>query len=67
MIESRISCYFYNEHFSESDKEKCTAFQGKAWSLIPLLLIKILLKTAQLFSKHFPSSLSLSFCILYFL
>ena len=59
MIESRISCYFYNELFSESNKEKCTAFQGKAWSLIPLLLIKILLKTAQLLSKHFPSGLSL--------
>ena len=36
----------------------------KEW-LSPLFFIKILLKTAQLLSKHFPSSLSL--CILYFL
>ena len=35
----------------------------KVW-LGPLLFIKILLKTAQLFSKHFPSGLSL--CMLYF-
>ena len=34
MIENRISCYLYNELFSESNKEKCTAFQGMAWSLI---------------------------------
>ena len=36
----------------------------KVW-LGPLLFIKVLLRTAQLFSKHFYSSLSL--CILYFL
>ena len=30
----------------------------------PLLFIKILFKTAQLLSKHFPSSLSL--CIIYY-
>ena len=34
MIENRISCYLYNELFSESNKEKCTAFQSMAWSLI---------------------------------
>ena len=34
MIENRISCYLYNELFSESNKEKCTAFKGMAWSLI---------------------------------
>ena len=32
----------------------------------PLLFIKIILKTAQLFSKHFPSGF-LSLCILFFL
>ena len=52
----------YNELLSESSEEKCTAFQSMAWSL---LFIKILLKTVQLFSKHFPSGLSL--CIIYFL
>ena len=36
----------------------------KVW-LGPLLFIKILLKTAQVLSKHFPSDLSL--CIFYFL
>ena len=36
----------------------------KVW-LGPLLFIKILLQTAQLLPKHFPSSISL--CILYFL
>ena len=44
----------HNELFSESNEEKCTAFQSLAWSL-----------TAQLLSKYFPSGLSL--CILYFL
>ena len=34
MIENRISGYLYNELFSESNKEKCTAFQGMAQSLI---------------------------------
>ena len=63
MIENRISGYLYNEPFNESNEEKCTAFQRMAWSLI--LSIKILLKTVQLLSKHFPSAFSL--CILYFL
>ena len=62
MIENRISGYLHNELSSESNEEKCTAF--KEW-LDPLLFITILLKTAQLLSKHFPSDLSL--CILYFL
>ena len=44
----------HNELFSESNEEKCAAFQSLAWSL-----------TAQLLSKYFPSGLSL--CILYFL
>ena len=34
MIGNRISGYFYNEHLSESNEEKCTAFQSMAWSLI---------------------------------
>ena len=34
MIENRISGYFCNELFSESNKEICTAFQSMAWSLI---------------------------------
>ena len=33
MIGNRISAYLYNELFSESSKEKCTAFQSMAWSL----------------------------------
>ena len=43
-------------------KKNVQAF--KIW-LDPLLFIKILLKTAQLLSKSFPSGLSL--CIIYFL
>ena len=62
MIEDRISGYLYNELFSESNEEKCTALQSMAW---PLIVIEILLKTAQLLSKHFPSGLPL--CILCFL
>ena len=34
MVENRISGYLYNELFSESNEEKCTAFQSMAWSLI---------------------------------
>ena len=34
MIENRISCYLYNKLFSESNKEKCTAFEGMTLSLI---------------------------------
>ena len=33
MIEDRISRYLYNELFSESNEEKCTAFQSIAWLL----------------------------------
>ena len=61
VIENHISGNF-NEFFSQSSEEKCMAFQRMAWSL---LLIKMLLKTAQLSSKHFPPGLSL--CNLYFL
>ena len=62
MIENRISGYLYNEVCSEINEEKWTAFQSMAWSL---LLIKMLLKTAQLLSKQFPSGLVL--CITYFI
>ena len=34
MIENRISGYLHNELFRESNKEKCTAFESMAWSLI---------------------------------
>ena len=34
MIENRISGYLYNDLFSESNEEKCTAFENLAWSLI---------------------------------
>ena len=34
MIENRISGCLYNELFSESNEEKCTAFQSMAWSLV---------------------------------
>ena len=50
MTENRISGYLYNKHFSESNEEKCTTFQTMAWQYF----IRILLKTAQLLSKHFP-------------
>ena len=33
MIEYQISGYFHNEPFSESNEEKCMAFQSMAWSL----------------------------------
>ena len=34
MIENCVSGYLYNELFSESNEEKCMAFQRMAWSLI---------------------------------
>ena len=34
MIENRISGYLFNERFSGSNEEKCTAFQNMAWSFI---------------------------------
>ena len=34
VIENRISDYLYNELLSESNEEKCTAFQSIAWSVI---------------------------------
>ena len=34
MIENRILGYLYNELFSESNEEKCMAFQSMAWFLI---------------------------------
>ena len=36
MMENRNSDYLYNELFSESNEEKCTAFKRMAWSLILL-------------------------------
>ena len=33
MIENRISGHLYNERFSESKEEKCTAFESMVWSL----------------------------------
>ena len=62
MIENHISGYLYTELFSEGNEENVRPF--KQW-LGPLFFIKILLKTAQLLSQHFPSDLSL--CIFYFL
>ena len=62
VIENRVSGYLYNERFSESNEKNVRPF--KVWPG-PVLFIKILLKTTQLPSKHFPSGLSL--CILYFL
>ena len=34
MIENHISSNLYNEPFSESSEENCTAFQSMAWFLI---------------------------------
>ena len=34
MIENCISGYLYNEFFSKSNDEKCTAFQSMAWYFI---------------------------------
>ena len=61
MIENRVSGYLYNELFSKSNEENVWSF--KVW-LGPLLFMKILSKTAQLPSKHFPSGFS--FFIFYF-
>ena len=43
MIENRMLGYLYTELFSESNEEKCMAFQSR---VCPLLFIKILLKSA---------------------
>ena len=56
VIENRIPGYLYNELYSESSEETRTY---KMW-FGPLLFIKILLKTAQLLSKHFSSGLFFS-------
>ena len=34
MLKMDSSGYLYNELFSESNEEKCTAFQSMAWSII---------------------------------
>ena len=62
MIENRISSYLYYERFSESNEEKCTAFQSMASFL---MFIKILLKLLNCSTKSFPSGPS--HCIHYFL
>ena len=62
MIENHISGYLYNELFSESNEEKCTAFQRMAWSLI---LNKNPIKNCSTILQAF-SFRSLSLCILYF-
>ena len=56
MIENHMPGNLYNELFSESSEEICTAFQSM---LGPLLFIKILLKTGHLLYKHFPPGLPL--------
>ena len=63
MIENRISDYFYNEFFSESNEEKCTDFQSMAWSLI---VHKNTIKNCWTALQAFYLR-SLSLCILYFL
>ena len=50
MIENRISSYLYYERFSESNEEKCTAFQSMASFLMS---IKILLKLLNCSTKQF--------------
>ena len=57
MIENRNRGYLYNELFKKVTKKNVQPF--KVW-LGPLLFIKILLKTAQLFSKHFPSGVTVN-------
>ena len=63
MIENLISGCLYNELFSESNEEKCTAFQSMAWPLIVHKHTTTNWSTApQVFSFQ-----SLSFLKLYFL
>ena len=62
--ENRISGYLDNELFSESNEEKCTAFQRMAWFIV---VHKKLLKTAQLLSEHFPSGFSLFVSLISFI
>ena len=62
VTEDRISCYLYDELFSEINDEECTTFQNMAWSLI---VYKNAIRNYSTASKHFPSGLSLR--ILYFL
>ena len=65
MIETRISGYLYNKFVSKSNEEKCTVFQGMAWSLIVHEnTIENCSTALQGFSFR---SLSLSLCIFYFL
>ena len=62
MIENRTSGYLCNKLFSESNEEKCMAFQRVAWSLIAH---KSPIKNCLTALQAFPSDLSL--CILYVL
>ena len=55
MIGNHVSGNLYNKGFSESSKEKCTAFQSMDWSLI---VHKNL--------RHYSPSLSLSLSLFVF-
>ena len=44
MVENRISGYLYNDLFSESSEEKCTAFQSMA---LPLIVYKNTIKNCS--------------------
>ena len=57
LIENHILGNLYNELFSESTEESTVRyFKVQLWFLI---VHKMLLKTTQLFSKHFPPGLPL--------
>ena len=63
MVENRISGYLHDKRFSESNGEKCTAFQSMTWShIVHKNAIKNCSTALQAFSCR-----SLSFYILYFL
>ena len=51
--QNRISGYFCNELFSESNEEKCTTFQSMALSLI------VHKNAIKKLSKHYLSGISL--------
>ena len=64
-VSDRESNFGLSGHFLAKAKKK-NVRPLEVW-LGPLLFIEMLLKTAPLISKYFPSGLSLSLCILYFL
>ena len=57
MLENRLSGYLYNQLFSESNKEKCTAFQSMAKSFV---VHKNTIKNCSTALQAFSSGLSLS-------